>query len=146
MSAGQVGLAPGLWTPTGWGRQHRVRAVTQNDSVVELVCHMPPHGYVFVDRLNTAADEPDRCRLCTVIDGLGPMWTPLLGQVRRSPDGLAMAVCGETWDDRTPTSPTDEVWCIYAGCSRVVGPDAGRVVDSYTVVDWPVVTHLPVPS
>lgn len=89
-------FAPGEWTPTGWGAQHRVR---RSDPVwTELVCGELVCGEsarVETSRIDPGAGEVDRCQRCAALPDLGPLRRGALGEVRRSPEGL-VAVCHRT--------------------------------------------------
>lgn len=128
-------LAPGDWTPTGWGAQHRVRAA--EDGRVTLVCH-PADQWTHASRINASASEDTRCSRCTATPGLGPMPAPILGEVRRGPSGVVVA-CLRMWDGRSPHSPGDQCWRIL----DAAGTSACNPLDSYAVIGWPVCGLVP---
>lgn len=129
------GLTPGDWTSTGWGAQHRVRAV-EGDRVT-LVCHSADQ-WAHDSRMDTAAEETERCSRCTAAPGLGPLSAPALGEVRRNPAGVVVA-CLRMWDGREPRSADDRCWQVLdpAGTSAL-GP-----LNSYDVAGWEVCGAVP---
>ncbi len=137
-----LALESGQWTPTGWGAQHRVRAV--DGDRVTLVCHSDrPGQYAELSRMRRDAGEVQRCRQCEVTPGLGPMPAPVLDEIRIDPATRMTVVCALTWDGRVPTSPVDPCWRIVRWGSVPAHATPRGSLDSYDVATWTVVGSLP---
>jgi hypothetical protein len=141
-------LAPGVWTPTGWGAQHQVRRVFATDpdgaaNRIEMTCHSEGQS-VAIERVNPLAADPKRCSRCELIPGLGPIGAPTLSEVRRDEQTGVVVACTKTWDDRVPTSPVDHAWLIldWGHQGRPAGSVPSRL-DSYDVAAWAVVGTVP---
>lgn len=93
-TAADIKMTAGQWLPTGWGAQHRVRSFT--DTHVVLACHgAGPDQRAELVRVRVDVEGEPYCTSCERAGGpggLGPSPRGVVGEVRRTPEGL-IAVC-----------------------------------------------------